>query len=119
MRLTDLDPRWFAAEGRRGQGITFECPHCVGTPHAVRLSAPFKNPVDGGAPVSLEARELWPLLWPRPDNAPDRVTVPPGVCWDRTGETFEVLSLLPSIDASRSGHWHGFVRLGEIVNAGP
>lgn len=28
---------------------------------------------------------------------------------------FENVTLTPSIDASSSGHWHGFVKNGEII----
>lgn len=114
MRLVDLNPRWFAEPGRHGQGLSFDCPHCAG---GVRLSAPFTVPLDGGAPISLEHGVLWPTLQPRPDDAPGRVTVPPGIHWTRTGDTFETMTLVPSIDASRSGHWHGFITNGAIVNA--
>ncbi len=35
--------------------------------------------------------------------------------WDLQGQDdFESLTLSPSVDASASGHWHGFVRLGDI-----
>jgi Family of unknown function (DUF6527) len=34
--------------------------------------------------------------------------------WKRNGETFADLTLAPSIDASKSGHWHGFITNGEI-----
>ena len=112
MRLVDLNPRWFSEEGRHGQGVTFDCPHCAG---AIRLAAAFANPLDGGAPVPLEPSKLWPTLQPRPDEAPGLVTVPPGTLWQRTGETFDVLSLVPSVDASNSGHWHGYLTNGAIT----
>lgn len=115
MKLVDLNPRWFAEAGRHGQGVTFDCPHCAGR---VRLSAAFSNPLDGGAPVPLDPSTLWPTLKPRPDDAPGLVTVPCGVHWARQGDTFEALRLVPSIDASKSGHWHGHVGLnvpGEVT----
>lgn len=30
-------------------------------------------------------------------------------------ESFETLSVTPSLDASASGHWHGYITAGEIV----
>ena len=30
------------------------------------------------------------------------------------GETFETLTLTPSVDASAAGHWHGHVTDGEV-----
>lgn len=99
MRLTDLDPRWCVDadiviggsvkhfDGRHGMGITFDCPCCK----RVRLAVWFDKPIDGGVPT---------------DDAK---------LWSRSGETFETLTLSPSIDASKHGHWHGFIRNGAIV----
>jgi hypothetical protein len=36
-----------------------------------------------------------------------------GHLWQRTGNTFETLTLTPSIDASPD--WHGYVTSGQIV----
>jgi len=41
--------------------------------------------------------------------------VPMGYLWQRTGETFEDMTLSPSIDASNSGHWHGHITNGEVL----
>jgi len=113
MKLTDLNPHWVtvpqAAPGYHGDdssyvklyiGITFRCPHC----HAGErgevfyIGIFFANPVD-------------------PDNWLPRIT-PLGKLaehvWNRTGDTFETLSLTPSVDASKYGHWHGFITNGEV-----
>jgi hypothetical protein len=91
VKLTDLDPGWWTAEeGRTGMGLTFLCPHC----RTQYLGVWFANPIDGGPPAA-------PELSPKPR-------------WTRTGNTFENLTLSPSVDASQSGHWHGFIRDGEI-----
>lgn len=104
MKLTDLNPRWALDADiwvcgtlvhdteRKGMGLTFQCPCCVGTERATRLGIFFKNPTDGKAPS---------------DDAP--------LEWTRTGETFEDLSLTPSIDVSKSGHWHGYITNGQIT----
>lgn len=113
MKLLELNPRWFAEEGRHGQGLTFECPHCVGKPNGVRIGAAFVPTLDGGPVIGLDPQHLWPALWPPPDG-PSVTTVPPGIHWQRSGDTFENLTLSPSIDASASGHWHGFVSNGEV-----
>jgi hypothetical protein len=114
VRLVDLNPRWFALPERHGQGVSFACPHCTGpVPDRTRLSAAFANPLDGGAAIDLAAKVLWPTL--AQGNAPGIVTVPPGVLWTRQGDTLETLTLTPSIDASRSGHWHGFITNGAIA----
>jgi len=99
MRLVDLDPRWACDadivvdgvkkhfEGRHGMAVTFDCPHC----RAIRLAVWFVNPIDGGPPTD-DADHLW----------------------TRIGDTFDSLTLSPSIDASTHGHWHGFIRNGQI-----
>jgi hypothetical protein len=111
MKLTDLDPRWACDadivvvggvarhfEGRHGMAVSFECPHCVereratGDQRVQRLAVWFANPIDGQPPTD------------------DATTL-----WQRSGETFGTLTLTPSIDASKNGHWHGFIVNGEIV----
>lgn len=108
MKLTDLNPSFVGAGGegitkadgspvprRTGVGITFDCPCGCGTPSYI----PFHNPIDGGPPHEDDQTR------PR---------------WTRTGETFENLTLSPSIlrDPKKGGcGWHGFIRNGEIVNA--
>lgn len=103
MKLTDLHPKWITLYGSTVPlyiGITFRCPHC---PDGERgetcyLAVYFTNPVD-------------------PDNWLPRIT-PLGKLadnvWNRVGESFENLTLTPSIDASKVGHWHGFITNGEV-----
>lgn len=109
MRLTDLDPRWAVDadiviggvsrhyDGRQGMAVSFECPCCVqreretGDKKVTRLAVWFANPIDGLPPTD-DAEHLW----------------------QRSGESFEALTLSPSIDASKFGHWHGFITNGEI-----
>lgn len=100
MRLSDLNPSFFTEWSppdqpqRSGCGVIFDCPHCVaaGKPVGEReiLSVPFANPIDGGPAMSTRK-----------------------VLWQRTGDTFENLTLAPSVDASGFGHWHGFIINGE------
>jgi len=94
-RLSDLNPSWISSNGRVGMGIAFDCPCCVdaGRPFRQRIPVFFAQPVDGGAPDAV--------------HAPDRL-------WERQGDTFETLTLSPSVDASGYGHWHGFVRDGQV-----
>lgn len=109
MRLVDLKPRWWAEAGRHGQGVSFECPHCVGQEHPQRIGVAFANPVDGGPAIVLSNKV-------KLDHVHEQrlYDVPPGFHWTRTGETFEALTLSPSVNAEASGHWHGFVTNGEI-----
>lgn len=108
MRLTDLDPRWVGEgveSGRSGMGITLNCP--CGCDEA--LYVPFANPIDGGPPTQ----------WMRGSQS--------GYTgWQREGETFDTLTLRPSIlrikfkgqDGKEHGcGWHGFITNGEVVPA--
>lgn len=126
MKLTELNPRWWAdGEGRRGMGITFDCPGpcCAGKlptthpaaaaaplkfdpadrPYRQRLGVAFANPIDGGAPEHLV---------PHHDGA-GHLIYAAAPEWVRTGETFEALTLSPSVNAGPA-HWHGFITNGEV-----
>ncbi len=100
MRLTELDPRWISVTGRHGQGVSFECPHCRDS----YLGVWFANPIDGGPPIGEKERTH--------TDKNGRVRVNP--LWTRQGDTFETLTLTPSIDVSEAGHWHGFITNGEV-----
>lgn len=104
-RLVDADPIWVGtgpnntvSPNRHGIGVQFDCPiheDCL-------CYVPFTNPLDGGAPVDF-----------RPPAAP------PSATWGRSGETFETLTLAPSI--RRLGpecFWHGFIRGGRFETCG-
>lgn len=107
MKLTELNPWWVGAGGsgvsdahgnpvpeRQGVGISCDCPcgKC-----GRRLYVPFHNPLDGGSSYDT-----------RPDGG-----------WERAGDTFETLTLTPSIQRMDPDgcRWHGFITNGEIVNA--
>lgn len=100
MRLTDLEPRWYSVEGDERHGVTFECPCCVGTERACRL---------GVATHPLGANHD-----PEPDN-PRLIPSGEHIWAMSNGEDWNMLSLSPSIDASKCGHWHGYITNGEIV----
>lgn len=107
MKLTDLDPAFLGAGGegvydkdgnpaprREGVGILLNCP-CGNNDENHKLYVPFANPLDGGPSLYGERG------------------------WQREGDTFEKLTLSPSIlrrDPDGCG-WHGFIRNGEIVQA--
>lgn len=117
MRLVDLDPKWWAAQGRIGQGMVFLCPHC----RQGYLCVAFANPLDGGQPWNIGTEEhrpisaLWDILYDGGVIPVGTWIVPPGYSWQRVGETFDSLSLSPSVDASKAGCWHGFLTNGEIT----
>jgi len=118
MRLIDLDPRFVGAGGegvtdkdghpvpaRHGVGLSFLCPCPTCTAQRtgdrdkdfhLRVFVDFANPLDGGPSYQPSERHQW----------------------QRMGETFETLTLTPSIlsVAGKGGcGWH--VTNGEVINA--
>lgn len=97
MKLTDLQPRWLSPNV-----FVFWCPHC----QKVLLSC--KNIVlDRGEQDDLFERECG-----------DTEVVPcnPQSAWKfESNASFETLSVTPSLDASGSGHWHGFIASGQCT----
>jgi hypothetical protein len=106
MKLIDLHPEWMNAGGhgvynadgtpsarRTGVGVIFDCP-CGAGGEDHQLYVPFSNPLDGGP--SLERG------------------------WQRSGDTFETLTLTPSILRVRvrgeGCGWHGWVTNGEVTS---
>lgn len=97
MRLTELNPEWYGWHGTGGRiGVSLDCPACKDN-KAHRVFVPFANPVEG-----------------KPEQR--------NHLWTRTGETFETLSLSPSVDYTKydngtvrdPGCWHGFITNGEV-----
>ncbi len=108
MKLTELEPRWFSVGDSTGiAGISFQCPHCKVARLGVR--------VDHASPYVIQVTNDHSI-----DHHVDNVQI-----WQITGDAptfdgethggFENVSLTPSVDASKSGHWHGFITNGMIV----
>lgn len=91
-KLTNLNPHWIGT-GSIITGVSFLCPHC----REIRLAVLFKNAID---PEGLLGRGVT-----RYHDTNE---------WVRTGETFEDLTLTPSVDTQFVGHWHGFITNGEV-----
>lgn len=103
MKLTELNPvfPFNGGEGitrcdtgapvprTEGVGVIFDCP-CGNDDEAHRCYVPFSNPIGPGPHV--------------PDKG-----------WQRTGETFETLTLTPSILRIGECAWHGFITNGEVI----
>ena len=98
MRLIDLKPRWYALEeGGPRVGLSFLCPHCM----SQRLCVSFHH----------KGRELMDDTYIHAHHGGDEREH----IWNLdSAEDFNTLTLSPSIDASKSGHWHGFIQGGEI-----
>lgn len=99
MRLTDLNPAW--GHWSSGEGpieVVLDCPVCPGA-KAHRCHVPFANPMNGAKAVTRHH------------------------LWQREGDTFETLTLSPSVDYTKYDNgtvrdpncWHGFIRVGEVT----
>jgi len=101
MKLTDLNPK-FVSHGGEGVtnsktgeqipyvdkiGISFDCP-CGECGERTLLC--FENPVHGGAAIEKQNT------------------------WKRKGETFETMTLTPSIQRMGGCRWHGYLTNGEL-----
>ncbi len=108
MKLTELEPRWITfgsaatAEEFKGKrwyiGLSFLCPHC----QVQRVAVFFENDIDDGV---RWAYETWDGLNDIPAH---------NLLWRREGDTFETMTLIPSIDLTLHGHWHGSIVNGVI-----
>ena len=101
MKLTDLNPEFVGHGGdsladdkdgnpiprREAVALSFDCP--CGGKCGQRPCLFFENPQDGGPPL-------------------------PGTTWTRTGDTFETLTLIPSIQRKGGCNWHGFITNGDV-----
>ncbi len=103
MRLVDLEPHWVGLMPGHAIGITFLCPHC----HQCRVGVLFDVPIGGNSIEGIIGRSLTVALQQAANSNMKQ--------WHRQGDTFETLSLSPSIDTSEHGHWHGFITNGEVT----
>lgn len=107
-RLIELQPKWLL-HGLSRRGLVFLCPHC----RSVKLTC-FFEPTPQKAQFQLLAENG--VVGLDEDGDPLRVEIVPcnpSAQWNiESGETFDGLSISPSIDASASGHWHGHIRSG-------
>lgn len=115
MKLTELEPHWVVDKGGGPHlGLTFACPHCV-------RSAPGVD-VERGGPIQFlgvafdhrghEAMDDAIIRSPFPNPASGFAAH----IWNSDGaDDFTTLTLTPSVDASASGHWHGFITNGEVT----
>ena len=105
MRLSDLNPVFLSHGGEgitdvmtgmpvpktEGIGVVFDCP-CGNHEEEHRCYVPFSNPMGPGPAVRGA-----------------------GKGWHRQGDTFDTLTLTPSILRIGGCGWHGFITKGEIL----
>ncbi len=107
IKLTSLNPKWVGYGGERvtnadgsaiperhGVGLSFLCP-CLGK-CGQRVYLSFENPLDDKGPIANDGRDIW----------------------IRTGDTFENLTLTPSIQRRASCSWHGYLTRGYLKECG-
>lgn len=98
MKLAELDPRWYVLEENGPKvGLTFECPHC----RKERLGIAFHHQ---GHEAIEDA-----YIRAHSDQGNNHNYI-----WTESGEDISNVTITPSIDASASGHWHGWITNGEI-----
>lgn len=114
--LTDFKPKWLQPGNWSGTaspfyvGLSFLCPHCdhtdcptCGHARGQRVAFYFWPPIDPGGLMQAYG-ENW---WPKNGRGRDEHT-------RVSGETFETLTISPSIGFDTSGHWHGHITNGEV-----
>lgn len=103
-RLTEFDPKWIDSdEGRRGLGFTMTCAnrHCAG-----RMIVFFANPLDGGPAFEGSTWDAQRECTGIPLGDAARLLRGCGETrWTRQGDTFENLSLSPSVNMHECGHF--------------
>lgn len=95
MRLVDLQPEWITPDM-----FIFKSP----TGHGDWLTCKR---------IPLSFKEQYDLIYPR-FKGKIVVQTKEEMAWNFTGNDFTTLTVTPSIDASASGNWHGFITQGEI-----
>lgn len=103
MRLTELEPRWKAHADNPRAAFVFRCPCCKTTWLSCTL-VPMKISEQFDAFIE-EGRA----------SGGDVVPSKQLYTWNMSGNDFDDLTITPSIDASASGHWHGFITKGEAT----
>lgn len=101
MNLIDLNPQWLT-----NNLFIFLCPHCKKT----YLSCKNTTMDVSDQMILAEKHGLKPF-------GPDYEFIPcnKNTNWKIDRKDFNFINITPSIDASLSGHWHGFIRNGQII----
>ena len=110
MRLLDFQPHWIGPMNWSSPapyyiGVSFLCPHCPkdapehGPERRRRLAVSFWPHID-----PTEVAKMFAVPWP--DTGGHRRV---------SGETFDTLSLSPSVGFESIGHWHGWLTNGELI----
>lgn len=98
MKLIDLKPHWIGL-GEPCWGIIIGITFLSPTTQLQRLGVLFQNLIDPNGWINKLGN---PIFFADQNR------------WLRSGETFETMSLTPSVDFSKYKEWHGFIANGEI-----
>jgi hypothetical protein len=107
VKLSDCQPRWvgvvnWSSPSLFAVGLVFTCPVC-----RFPVLCYFKPSLD---PDNLRAKYGWPDAFPAPDG---------NLQWERTGDSFDTISLMPSINNDKAGCGHWSLTNGELTEAVP
>lgn len=110
MRLIDLKPHWIGLNGWAAaepfyMGVSFLCPHCP-------VDAPEHGPTRRRRLVVIFTPPIDPADWLSRMVVPEMLT---GAHKRVRGDTFETLTIEPSIGYDSIGHWHGRITDGNIT----
>ena len=99
MKLIELEPRWI-----HPNLFVFKCPHCL----KVLLSC--KN-------IVMPEQEQHDLFEKALGEDWNMIVVgcKDKMAWTISNTDFTTMTVTPSLDASKSGHWHGNITNGEAV----
>lgn len=102
MRLSELSPRWIT--GENCDLLTFFCPCCKEFYLTIKT------------PGKISEKTMVRLLEQEFGETWNEFVVPcnPNADWRCVGD-LDSMTITPSVDATASGHWHGFVTNGDIV----
>lgn len=120
MRLVDLKPKWMRINGE-AVAIIFLCPRCVvrGTgcdgKRLTWLTCTFKVLGNREQREMIErAIQEHPADFAATGTEEHDVVGCKPLAWKRSNKLLESISVAPSLDASKAGHWHGHIRDGAI-----
>lgn len=102
MTLLELSPRWIY----KNKVFTFLCPHCRKTWLTCKRVVMGHNQqweIFAAAFPGGTGYKHWPV------GCDDECA------WKFSSFDFATITVTPSLDASRAGHWHGHIRGGLIV----
>lgn len=104
MKLSELEPRWitpdmFIFRNPTGGNDWLTCKR-VAMPMKEQQWAVWGDYMDPSTKTEWAGKSV--------------VLTTPDCAWRFDGYDFETLTVTPSVDASASGNWHGFITNGEI-----